>query len=274
MIEPSLVVARADDVTLTDEDFRTLLDIADRYLAVRNTQTALLESVGRWVETGVRSLPPNWRDELHTRAREALWWAFRRMVATMDADRLGQPPARRTHRLMATASGFVTGAAGLPGILADLPTSTLLVLRSIADIARSHGYDIRDPAVQAACMEAFAFGGPTDEDDDADLAFWSTRAAAPVLSDMLPAIAGRLAASWAAVLPAKAVPVVGSVASAAINWHFSGYFQHMAGIVFSLRPLEERYGRQQVRDLFSAVIEEMRRGRSTSTRLRKRLREA
>jgi hypothetical protein len=153
---------------------------------------------------------------------------------------------------------LMTGSVGLPGIIADLPASTLLILLSIADIARSHGHDIYDPDIQAACIEAFMFGGPTDEDNDADLAFWSARAATPLIADMLPQVAARLGASWIALLPARAVPVVSSLASAAINWHFSGYFQAMGEVMFGLRPLEQKYGLQEVRGLFYTVVRELR----------------
>lgn len=247
-----------DASTLSDDDFRLLLKLADKYLAARGVFTSFLESTGRWVEDGMNFLPTNWREEVHAKARQALSWAFEQIVKRMDAGELHKPSSRRRYRLLSTTSGLMTGSVGLPGIIADLPTSTLLILLSIADIARSHGHDIRDPEIQAACIEAFMFGGPTDEDNDADLAFWSARAASPLVADMLPQVAARLGASWIALLPARAVPIVSSLASAAINWHFSGYFQTMGEVMFGLRPLEQKYGLQVVRTLFHAVVKELR----------------
>jgi hypothetical protein len=254
-----LALSRAPEGSpLTEAEFRLLLSLADRYLGARGAFTSFLESIGRRVEAGIKVLPEHWKDELHTRARDALWWAFRKIVGSMDTEELHRPAARTRYRLFAATSGLVTGAAGMPGIVADLPASTLLILRAIADIARSHGYDLNRPDVQVACIEAFVFGGPTAEDDDADLAFWSTRAAAPMVSELVPQVAARLGASWSLSLPARAIPVVSSVTSAAINWHFSGYFQTMAEIIFGLKPLEERHGREHVRALFLDAVREMR----------------
>ena len=250
--------------TLSDDDFRQLLRLADKYLAARGAFTSFLELTGRWVEDGMNFLPANWRDEVHVKARQALSWAFQQIVKRMDAGELHKPSSHRRYRLLSTTSGLMTGSVGLPGIFADLPTSTLLILLSIADIARSHGHDIRDPEVQAACIEAFMFGGPTDEDNDADLAFWSARAASPLVADMLPQVAARLGASWISLLPARAVPIVSSLASAAINWHFSGYFQTMGEVIFGLRPLEQKYGLQEVRALFHLVVKELRERESPS----------
>jgi hypothetical protein len=258
-LSQALIHLRSQDTSgVSDEDFRAIIKLADSYLAARGTFTSFLESTGRWVEGGLNALPANWRDEVHAKARQALTWAFEQVVRRMDADELHKPSSRRRYRLLSTTSGLMTGSVGLPGIIADLPTSTLLILLSIADIARSHGYDLRDPAIQAACIEAFMFGGPTDEDNDADLAFWSARAASPLMADMLPQVAARLGASWIALLPARAVPVVSSLASAAINWHFAGYFQAMGEVMFGLRPLEEKYGIETVRPLFHEVVKELR----------------
>jgi hypothetical protein len=243
---------------MTDEDFRTILRLAGSYVAARGAFTSFLESTGRWVEGGLNAVPANWRDEVHAKARQALSWAFEQVVNRMDSSDLRRPSSGSRYRLLSTTSGLMTGSVGLPGIIADLPTSTLLILLSIADIARSHGFDLRDPAIQAACIEAFTFGGPTDDDNDADLAFWSARAASPMLADMLPQVAARLGATWIALLPARAVPVVSSLASAAINWHFAGYFQAMAEVMFSLRHLEEQYGVETVRPLFQEVVEDLR----------------
>lgn len=274
MAQDLTVSASPQGSPLTDAEFRLVLTLAGRYLDARGSFTSFLESIGRRVEAGIRVLPDHWKDELHTRARDALWWAFRKIVSSMDTEELHRPAARTRYRLFAATSGLVTGAAGMPGVIADLPASTLLILRAIADIARAQGYDLRNPDVQVACIEAFVFGGPTAEDDDADLAFWSTRAAAPMVSELVPQVAARLGASWSLSLPARAIPVVSSVTSAAINWHFSGYFQTMAEIIFGLKPLEERYGREHVRALFLASVREMRdlRGAGSSGLLRKRSR--
>ena len=45
---------------------------------------------------------------------------------------------------MVGASGAIGGAFGLASVAVELPISTTIMLRSIADIARSEGFDVRD----------------------------------------------------------------------------------------------------------------------------------
>ena len=47
------------------------------------------------------------------------------------------------HRMLATASGAAGGTFGLAALPVELPVSTTIMLRSIADIARSEGEDLR-----------------------------------------------------------------------------------------------------------------------------------
>ena len=115
--------------------------------------------------------------------------------------------------------------------------------------------------MQAACLEAFAYGGPTDDDDDADLAFWSARAAAPMVAEMLPQVAARLSGRLALMLPARAVPLVAVAASAGVNWHFTGFFQEVGDILLALLPLQRQHGRARVRACFEAMVRERRAAR-------------
>ena len=54
-------------------------------------------------------------------------------------------PANRAHKLAAAASGAVGGALGLAALPVELPISTTILLRSIAEIAREEGEDLSAP---------------------------------------------------------------------------------------------------------------------------------
>jgi hypothetical protein len=41
----------------------------------------------------------------------------------------------------------------------ELPVSTIIMLRLIADIARSAGEDLSDPEAALSCVQVFALGG-------------------------------------------------------------------------------------------------------------------
>ena len=124
------------------DELALLATLADRYLAARDGFTGFLEWAGQYAERGLAFLPADWRAALHARAREALAWAWQRAIAGMDRAPTGRAAPTRLFRLLTAGSGAVTGAAGLAGVLADLPASTLLVLRSLAAIARARGLDI------------------------------------------------------------------------------------------------------------------------------------
>jgi len=55
--------------------------------------------------------------------------------------------------------GSVGGFFSLPGLAIELPISTIVRLRSIADIARREDEDFRTIEAQLACLEVFALGG-------------------------------------------------------------------------------------------------------------------
>jgi hypothetical protein len=62
-------------------------------------------------------------------------------------------------------------------LLIELPISTTIMLRSIADIARSEGEDIRLAESKLACVEVFALGGRVSKDDAAESGYFAVRAA-------------------------------------------------------------------------------------------------
>jgi hypothetical protein len=69
---------------------------------------------------------------------------------------------RALHSALASASGAVGGAFGLPALAVELPVSTTIMLRAIAAIAQREGEDLDDPRTGLACLEVFALGGAPD----------------------------------------------------------------------------------------------------------------
>ena len=83
--------------------------------------------------------------------------ALRVAVKTMD-DETREAPWNLSHKVAATMSGVTGGMFGAPALFAELPVTTVIIMRSIADIARSKGEDLSDPRVRLACLEVFALG--------------------------------------------------------------------------------------------------------------------
>ena len=155
----------------------------------------------------------------------------------------------------------------MPALPIELPVSTTIIVRSIADIARAEGEDLRNPEACLACIEVFALGGHSTADDAAESGYFAVRAvlaksvseaaaylvekgaaeeAAPAIARFAASIAQRFAPAVADKLAAQAAPVIGAVGGASVNLLFINHFQNVARGHFTVRRLERKYGRDRV----------------------------
>lgn len=230
--------------------------------------------VGAPLERGYQMLPAGWQKTVQHTADAALKTALRVAVRSIKRKhRPGRRPANRLHRLLAGTSGAVGGAFGFAALPAELPVSTTLMLRSIADIASSQGHDLGDPETRLECLQVFALGGVTGADARSEQSYWLVRAglaqalrnataalaagvtgleAAPAVTQLLARIAARFGVVVSEQAAAKAVPVLGAVAGAAVNVAFLEHFQRVAEAHFILRRLEKIHGPEAVQAAFHA----------------------
>jgi hypothetical protein len=186
-------------------------------------------------------------------------------------------------------SGVVGGMFGAPALAAELPVTTVIIMRSIADIARSKGEDLSDPMVRLACLEVFALGsgGKRAPNDTAEAMREGARAeegyvrttyfvaraamaqqvtaAAEVLSKgaaaeggsaltkLIAKIASRFGIAVSEKAAAQAVPIVGAVGGGLINALFMDHFQNTAEAHFTVRKLEREYGTEVVRNEYERL---------------------
>ncbi|MDD1018685.1 peptidase [Pseudomonas protegens] len=248
--------------------------------------TARLSGVlGSPIESAVKALP-NWVSgkindavvaALQTSADAALW-------------SLENTPKKQAstllHKVYAATSGAVGGAFGFAALFVELPISTTIMMRSVADVARSEGFDLNDLATKQACIEVFAMGGNSQADDATETGYYLTRSfttqAMQQLSKELAAIAakqgvgaaGRLSpgqvGKWLALLiekvasrygvtisskfAAQAVPVIGAVTGATINALFTDFYQDMARGHFTVKRLEHKYGFEQIKSEYAQIL--------------------
>lgn len=247
------------------QDAAAVLDrAAEEYLAARGALTSALERAAGFVQRGMMRLPGNIQKLAAERAREGLDLAYRTAILGLD------PSERREHagayRLTGALSGALGGFGGLLTTLAELPVTTGLIMRSVADIARARGLDLSDEEVRRACIEVFAFGGPLDEDDDADLAFWMTRLAGQEVAQLIATVIARYAPVLVTKLGAQAAPLVGAAVGAGLNLVYMEFYQRMARVVFDLLPLEQAEGREAVRRAFAARVDAKRGARGEDAR--------
>lgn len=238
---------------LASADLALLGAAAADYLAAKGQLMGALERVGGALQSGLHRLPGNAQRAVGEAARGALEVGYRVAILGLEGDRAPTDRAWR-HRLGGVASGLLGGAGGFATTLAELPVTTTLLLRSIADTARAAGHDLRDAEVRARCVEVFAFGGPLEEDDDADLAFWTARLAGREMAQLLVGVAARYAPAVLTKLAAQAAPVLGAAVGAGLNLLYFRFYQAMARVVFALLPLERAHGRETVRRAFAGRV--------------------
>jgi hypothetical protein len=180
------------------------------------------------------------------------------------------------HRTLATASGAAGGAFGLAALPVELPVSTVIMLRSIADIARSEGEDLSDPEAALACIEVFALGGRAGSTDASESGYFAIRSilaktvaeaarfvtergvineGAPILLKFVTQVAARFGVVVTQKVAAQALPVVGALGGAVVNYAFIEHFQDVARGHFTIRRLERIYGKERIRSEYDLIAD-------------------
>lgn len=213
--------------------------LAARYRAAAGPVMTAVNLIGAQVEKRVEALPDAAKDRIETVVESAL-----RRVYELAGRTLGQGAgtAEPGHRSAAVLSGAIGGFGGLPSALAELPVTVTLIFRAIQKIAASYGYDPADPSVRLECLQVFGAGSPLHRDDGVNTSFLGARVAitGPALNRVLAAVAPRVSVVLSEKLAAQAVPLLGAVAGAGINYAFLRYYQEMAHVRFGLRRLEDQ----------------------------------
>ena len=229
--------------------------------------------IGLPIEWFIKKLPKRANKIISAAVNKSLLAALKAAVLTMGRSR--QPASKWWHRLAVVVSGGAGGFFSLPGLAIELPISTTLMLRSIADIARSEGEDLRIRESQLACVQVFALGGTRSADDASESGYYAVRIAlaralseaaefiaekgvieegAPVIVRLIARIAARFEVIVSEKVAAEAIPVVGAVSGAAVNLAFISHFQQMARGHFIVRRLERKYGEDEVEKQYTGLL--------------------
>lgn len=243
--------------------------------------------VGSPVEGLVKRLPKPVASRVHGAVEAALTKAAAAALWSMD-NAPGKPASTRLHKLAAAGTGAVGGAFGFAALFVELPITTTMMMRAVADVARSEGFDLHDFATKQACLEVFAFGGRSAADDAGEVGYYAVRGfttdAMRHLSKELVQIATRhggahatgvtskQAATWLAAViekiasrfgivisekfAAQAVPVIGALSGAALNALFVDYYQDVARGHFIVKRLDAKHGAEYVERVYRQLAEE------------------
>jgi hypothetical protein len=229
--------------------------------------------VGTPIEEGMKLLPRGWYQRIHGVAEQTFQRILGSAVATLDTGRKGSS-RNDLHKVLGISTGAVGGFFGLPGVLIELPLTTGIILRSIADIAIAQGEDLDELDSRLACVEVFAFGGPHEDDDAAETGYYSLRMALafhfslvsqhlvergvahqslPFMVSLSRNIAARFGIAVSDKLALQMVPLVGAAGGALLNAVFVQHYQDMALGHFTVRRLEREYGIDKVRRAYERL---------------------
>ncbi len=263
MTHEALFLSNAAAMTQTDlAALRSAVQALERpSLAAR-----LANMAGKPIELIEYALPATASQAIIGAVSKALEVALQVALRTMQ--RRAFPGSQRFHKALATASGAVGGAFGLATLPIELPVSTVIMLRSIAEIARSEGEDLSDPEAALSCVQVFALGGRPGSSDASESGYFAARAmlaksvtqaarfvvergileeGSPILVRFISQVASRFGFIVTQKLAAQTIPLVGALGGAAVNYAFVEHFQEVAQGHFTVRRLERAYGKDIVR---------------------------
>lgn len=264
----------ADGPAWTGADLAALA-AAHRALEHPSFAARATELLGVPLELGLKRLPTGWQNKVQEVSQSALAYALDAALKTLDDTPPRHPGlARKLHKLAVAMTGGAGGALGFVTLALELPVTTGIMLRAIADSARAEGEDMRSPEARLACIEVFALGGPRRGDDAAETGYFAVRIAlaqqvakaaehilqrgvaepgAPAVLRLITRVAQRFSVQVSEKLAAEAVPLVGALGGATINVVFIDHFQSMARGHFAVRRLERSYGAASVRARYEAL---------------------
>ncbi len=255
----------------------TELREAKRILEHHGIADRLTELIGVPVTASLKLLPGLAEKAVYAAIDKSLTVALDVALRTLGEGSIESgKPRLMTHKLLAGLSGAAGGVFGGASFAAELPVSTVLILRSVADIARSEGEDLSDVQTRLACLEVFALdpGKTTRIEDETEIGYFAVRAAmakqirdasqyvikngmsntaAPPLVKLVGKIGERFGLVVTEKLAAQAIPLIGAVGGALINSYFIDHYQDLARAHFTIRRLERTHGSALVQEAYGQI---------------------
>jgi hypothetical protein len=263
------------DISLTD---REALLQAKLILEHPGFLARASELLGHPIERGLQNLPPSVQQAIAVATQNTLKLGLNMAVASLDRPAKRTPMRRSAlvwHRVAGGVAGAAGGFFGLAALPAELPISTLIILRAIADVARSEGEDLSKIEPRMACLEVLALsGGQPMSPRSAETGYYAariglaqsfkkavehvgrkglTKQVAPPVAEWLTRVGARYSARVSHKVMAKAIPIVGAASGAAINSLFVQHYQDVARAHFTIRRLERAYGAEPIQHAYTQL---------------------
>jgi hypothetical protein len=263
---------------ISNEDIKTLSTCKSKLENVGLIMQGV-NFVGSGIEKGMKFIPDKTQRWIGKKTNTILMSLVSTNLKTFKKGKTDIRPSNKTYKFTVFASGAGLGFFGPAGFAADLALSTKFMMRSIMDIARSKGEDLSEIETQLACVEVFALGGSSKNDDGIETGYYASKLAlknaikeaseyvtANVTIDVIEKlvasnaflgfiakVAERFSIQVTEKFVADAVPVVGALSGGSINLIFIHHFQKMADAHFTIRQLERKYGEEVIRDKYNEI---------------------
>ena len=233
----------------------------------------LANMVGKPIELIGYALPASASQAITTATSKALEMALAAALRTMH-----HPPragSQLFHKALVTASGAAGGAFGL----ATLPISTITCCGRLRTLREAQAKISPIPEAALSCVQVFALGGRPDSADASESGYFAVRSmlaksvtqaarfvvergvieeGGPVLVRFITQVASRFGMVVTQKFAAQAIPVVGALGGAAVNYAFIEHFQEVAQGHFTVRRLERAYGKEAVRKEYERFAQHQR----------------
>jgi hypothetical protein len=239
---------------------------AHAQLENRSFALRLAETAGQPIDRVIGMMPKAATKALNLAVEVAILNCLKLAINSIEQN-ARRAPANNLASLLAGLSGGVSGFFGFAALPFELPVTTTLMLRAIADTARYNGEDLGRLEARLACLEVFALGAGKSA-KRLDLGYYASRAmlsrladeasallvergvasvSTPLVRRLLAEITSRFGVVVSERAAASALPVIGAVGGAAVNVTFMNHFQRIAQGHFTIRRLERHYGVNAVR---------------------------
>ena len=255
--------------TLTESEKKEL-QYAKYLLENPGIAAKITNILGAPIEKGLEKLPKDWSDKIGEVTQAALLKAANSAIYTMK-DIPGEEASNKWHKLSVAITGGIGGFFGIASLIIELPISTTIMLRSIAEIARANGESITNEETKLACLEVFALGSNESSDNGSESGYYIVRTllaksvseasefiltktiveeGSPLLVKFIATISQRFGIQVTEKAAAQAIPAIGAAGGALINTLFIDHFQDMAKGHFIVRRLERTYGEEVVKKTY------------------------
>lgn len=232
--------------------------------------------IGKPLEFAIKALPNKVLSKLETLTNACMEQAYKVVLMTVDSKKSFKKSRNGMHKTVVTLTGATGGFLGGLGLAVELPISTGIMMRSIADIARSEGEDLATAESRIACLQVLALDTTNRKDVPADAAaYFYIRMAmasaardaatyiatsglveegAPAIVRLMSAISERFGIQLTEKVAAEIIPVVGAITGGGMNFMFMSHFQRIARGHFIIRRLERTYGAEHIQEEYNLAL--------------------